>query len=154
MTFISCLGSISLPLGTHQVKVGRNVIVTLGRGISLSINNKSLLNLSLEHSDRWLFNSKVCHFDIKAMEMDSLDAFTYVVSKLWLTDSLNTDVIWDSARLVELSEEVVEVNDSSRVGHESVPVGGGAHRFVTTFKIVDNLFKVPWEGKHITMLAL
>ena len=55
---------------------------------------------------------------------------------------------------MELSEECVEVNDSSGVDHELVPVGTIGHHLVLGLELRDYLLEIPGEGKNVTMLLL
>lgn len=54
--------------------------------------------------------------------MDSLDALANIVSQTWLANLIEPFVIWDCSSLMELSEQVIEINDGSGIMKESIPV--------------------------------
>ena len=88
------------------------------------------------------------------MEMDSVQTVTNVACQLWLTDVFKTSLVVHCARLMEFSEESIEVNNSSRVVQELAPVGTVSHNFVFALELLDHFLEIPWECKHITVFLL
>jgi hypothetical protein len=88
------------------------------------------------------------------MEMDSVQAITYVACQLWLTNIVETSLVVHCASLMEFSEESIKINYSSRVDQELAPVRTVSHNFVLALKLLDNLLEIPWESKHVTMFLL
>ena len=86
--------------------------------------------------------------------MDSVQAITNVACQLWLTDVIETSLVVHSARLMEFSEESIEINNSSRVSQELAPVGIVSHNFMLALKLLDHLLEIPWESKHISVFLL
>lgn len=68
--------------------VSANVIVFDGARVPLSVHRKVLMDRCIQDFNRWLFNSKVSHLNIKTMEVDSLKTFTNIVGQTWLTNFL------------------------------------------------------------------
>ena len=112
------------------------------------------MDFCFKHLDRWLLYGQVCKFDVQAVEVDSLDAFTSNVRKFLLADSVEAILIWNGTCLVEVSKEIVEVNDCSRVDHKLVPEGGSGHWSVCTFVLSYYLLEVPRERQHVGVLVL
>ena len=72
--------------------------------------------------DRRLLHGQVGHLNIETVVVDSLDALANVVGQAGLAELVETIVVWDCTSLMELPEEIVEVNDGSRIIDESFPV--------------------------------
>lgn len=135
------------------VVLGDDVVLDAAHVFS-SLNAEALADLGLENSDGWLLDGEVGHLNIETMEVDSLETVGSIASQLTLAHLIEPSVVWDSAGLMELSEEVIEGNDGSSVGHELVPVGGLAHNFVISFELIDDLLEVPGEGEDVSVLVL
>jgi hypothetical protein len=84
-----------------------------------------VVDLNLKYFN-FTFNCEISHFDIKTVEMDPLHGLVDCFSQFRLTDLLDADCVGDSAVLVELSEQDVEVYFSSRVLYEHIPVSATA----------------------------
>lgn len=65
-----------------------------------------MADLTLENLDHWLVNGKVCHLNIQAVEMNSLDGIVDISGQFSFTDPLNAFGFRQSTELVELSEEI------------------------------------------------
>ena len=63
------------------------------------------------------------------MEVNSINTLSNITGKFWFAHFVEALDIWDRAGLMELSEEVVEVNNSSSIDHPFMPVGTLAHGF-------------------------
>ena len=70
---------------------------------------------NLEHLNAWLLYRQVRHFNIQAMEVDTVETLINCLGKLAFTDLVDSLLVVQGAELVELSEEVVELGESSRV---------------------------------------
>jgi len=64
----------------------------------------------LQHFNRRLLNCQVCHFNIKSMIVNSLDALTYVVCKARFANFLQAFIIRNGTSLVEFPEKIVEID--------------------------------------------
>jgi hypothetical protein len=84
------------------------------------------------------------------MELDALDAFLDVGSKLSLEDAVQVVVVRQSAVLMELSEQLIELK-SGVVEDPLVPVAVGGKTSVLLLEAIDDLLEVPGEGKHVGM---
>ena len=134
---------ISLPWGATYGVIFRNVVFLNRLFIGRSVDVETLVNFSLDNSDRWLLNCQVSHLDVQTVEVNSINTLSNITGKLWFAHFVEALDIWDGASLMELSEEVVEVNDGSSVDHPLMPVGTLAHGF--TLEILNDLLEVPWE---------
>jgi len=112
------------------------------------------VNFGLENSDGGLFNCQIGKLDVQTMEMDTLNALSSYVGELGLANSVETILIWDCTRLMEVSKQVVKVNNSSRVDHEFVPKSRSRHWSVAAFVLANHLLEVPGERQHIRVLVL
>jgi hypothetical protein len=81
------------------------------------------MDLNFKYFDAWLFHCQVCHFNVKSMEMDALNTLIDSFSQLRLADLANSNLIRHCAILVEFSEQVIEINISTRPIDEAAPVG-------------------------------
>ena len=70
--------------------------------------------------------------------MNSLKAITDIACKSWFADSFKSLVIWNGARLMIVSEKIVEVDDGSGVDHPFVPVRSFAESFVLGFELIND----------------
>ena len=129
------------------------VIILYGSVIVISINIKPLFNFSFQNSNTWLFNCQIGHFNIESMEMNSLNAVIYITCKSWLTDSFESSIIWNSAWLMIISEQIVEVNNCSGVDQPLMPVGRFGKCLMLWFELIDNWFIIPRECQKITMFV-
>ena len=109
------------------------------------------MDLSTQDLDGWLLDGQVGHFDIEAVVMDSLDALSDVLGQFGLADLLKAAVVWDGTSLMELTEEVIEVNNSPGVLDEGVPV---AANLPMSLELLYYLIEIPWECQDIHMLLL
>lgn len=80
-----------------------------------------VVNLNIEYF-YLLLNSKVGHFNIKPMEVNSLNAIVDRVCKLCLTALVEELFVGDGTRLVELPVKLVETHGGPRVLHPRIPV--------------------------------
>ena len=148
------VSAVGVPLGSEDVMVLGYSVILKGSSVLISVHGQTLVHFSFEYLDRGLLNGKVCHFDIKAMEMNPLDALRNIVSKSWLANFSQALMIWDRAGLMELSEECVEVVDGPSICHEPVPVARRAHGSVAFLELRNHLLEVPRKGQHVSMLLL
>lgn len=148
------LCSICIPLGSKNVMVWSNCVFLNWISILRSVNFKSLGDLSFQNSNRWLLNCQVSHFNVKTVEMNSFKGVSNIAGKLWLTNFIETSLIWDGTSLMEFSEQVVEIDNRSCVGHKLMPVWVLWHNFIISFEFRDNLLEIPWECEYISVLLL
>ena len=128
-----------------------DVVLLNGRGILRAIDVEVLVDLCAQNLGGWLLDGQVGHLNIEAVVVDSLDALCDVLGKFGLADLLNAAVVWDGAGLMELTEEVVEVNDGPSVVDEGVPV---AADLPVGLELLHDLVEVPWEGEDVHVLLL
>jgi len=119
--------------------------------VVISIKIKSLSHFSFQDSNGWLLYSQVGHFDIETMEMNSLKAITHITCKSWLTNSFKPLIIWNGAALMIVSEQIVKVNNSSRVDHPFVPIWRFRKSFMLCFELFNDWLIIPRESQKITM---
>lgn len=105
-------------------------------------------DLYFEDLDGRLLDGQVGHLDVEPMEVNALNRLVYSLSQLSFTDEWHSVGVRHSARLVEFSEETVEIVGGV-VLHEPGPVSvDGPLGFVG----VNDLRIVPREGEHICVL--
>jgi hypothetical protein len=110
-----------------------------------------MVYLNLEELHHWLLNCKVSHFNIETMEVNTTDAFLYIVSQFPLADGVEHDIVRQSTSLVELSEELVYFK-SSVVEYKLLPECGDWA--CSTLLFADDLLEIPGEAENISVLLL
>ena len=151
---IVIFSSISVPFSSENIVVRWYSIIFDWVSIQGSVNVQSLVNFSFHNSNRWLFNRKVCHFNVKTMEMNSFQRIADITCKFWLADLIKTGLVWNGAGLMEFSEKSIEINNRPSVGHKLMPVWALSHNLVISLEFCNDFFKIPRESKDITMLLL
>ncbi len=69
-----------------------------------------------------LFDGQVCHFEVKTVEVDVVDASVDSVGQSLFTNLVDALLIGDCSILMEFTEEIVEVSSCKGVVNELVPV--------------------------------
>lgn len=80
------------------------------------------MDLGTQNLYGWLLHGQVGHLNVETVEVNALQTLANVVSQSWLANTLQVQVIWNSTRLMELSEKAVEIAYSTRVVDECVPI--------------------------------
>ena len=73
------------------------------------------MNFSFENFGTRLLHSEVGHLNIQSMEVNSLQTLSDVTCKVWFTNPLDPSLVRNGAGLMELSEQIIEVDDGSCV---------------------------------------
>ena len=145
------LGAVCLPWSATDAVVAADVVLLDGRSVLRAVDTEVLVDLGAQDLDGWLLDGQVGHFNIEAVVMDSLDALSDILGQSGLADLLKASVVWDGTGLMELTEEVIEVNNSPGVLDEGVPVAANLSRSV---ELLYYLIEIPWECQDIHMLLL
>lgn len=143
-----------LPLSSKDIMVISHIVVFYRSIVVISVHIKSLLDLRFQNSNRWLFNSQVSHFHIEPTEMNLFEWITDIACKSWLTNPLKPLVIWNSTWLVVVSEQIIEVYNSSWVDHPLVPIRWFWKGLMLCFKLLNDWVEIPWESQKIGVLVL
>jgi len=122
--------------------------------VSFPFDTESVCNLNFKNLKARLFNCQVCHFHVQAVEVDSIKALIDCLSESSFADVLYTLRTMLGAHLVELSEQIVELTDRTRVTNKFNPIVAFSHRPVPALEFVNNFIEVPWESQDIGMLLL
>lgn len=110
-------------------------------------------NLDFEHLDAWLLDSQVRHFDVQAVEVDTVETLVDSSSQVALAQLVDAFGVVQSAHLVELTEKLVELSHGTRVLDEGRPEAARLGT-VPSLELVDDFVEVPWESEHVSMLLL
>jgi len=145
------LRCVEIRRGTHDWRLN-NVVSILGHVLA-SFNVKTVGDLNFKNFDR-LFDSKVGHFDVKSVEVDSIKTLVHCVREFTLTGMLNPNLVIQSAALVENTNEVVHLDYCSWVLNECWPIRINAHSSMLGFKLLNNFREVPRESKYVCMFLL
>jgi len=110
-------------------------------------------NLDFKHLDAWLLDSQVRHFDVQAVEVDTVETLVDSSSQVALAQLVDAFGVVQSAHLVELTEKLVELSHGTRVLDEGRPEAARLGT-VPSLELVDDFVEVPWESEHVSMLLL
>ena len=115
MVSVKAIKAITVILSGHKVGArctedGGLSLNPIGSGaVVFTLEAETVSDFYLQHLDARLLNSQVCHLDVQAMEVDSLNTLVDSASKPAFTNVLNALAVGDGAELMELTEEVVEL---------------------------------------------
>jgi len=107
------LGGVVSALGAQKGRL-RHVPV-VDSTVVKTFNAETVGDLHFKHLDGRLLYSKVRHLNIKAVEVDTVETLVNCLGKLAFTNFLNSNSVVQSAELVELSEQVVELYKGATV---------------------------------------
>ena len=142
-------GLVILGGGTFDARLCHGVLIQWF--VFCTLKAKAVRDLNFENLDI-LSNSEVGHFDVEAVEVDTVETLFDCRCKLSFTYVINSCVIVQSAALVENSIQLVELQLSSCILDEHLPIA--FILFVLSFKFVDDFWEVPREGQHVCVLLL
>jgi len=110
-------------------------------------------DLDFEHLDVRLLNCQVGHFNVQAMEVDTVETLVDSSCQVALAQLVDAFGVMQSAHLVELTEKLVKLSHGSRVLDEGRPEAT-RQGTVPSLELVDDFVEVPWESQHVSMLLL
>lgn len=152
MTLITLRWRVVITWRAHN---GRALLDVVSFGaVGSAFDVQSVGDFALENLNLGLMHSQICHLNVQTMEMNAVHRLVDGVSEFTFTNFLNTFSIRQCAVLMEITEQVIEVNFSARMFHENRPVVTFGEGGVSSFEFVDDLWEVPWEGKHVSMLLI
>ena len=159
MFFCQTIDNIALIIhwsvvGARCAKEGRLALdPILSVAILSAFDRKAVGDFNLEHLDAGLFHGQVGHLNIQTMEVDTIETLIDSLGEFALANFLYSNGVVQSAELVELSEQVVELGECARVFGVGGPEAAW-HGSVPGLKLVNDLVEVPREGQHIGVLLL
>ena len=111
-----------------------------------------MANFNFKELNLRLINSKVGQLDVKPMEVNSADTLLNILCQLALADAIQVIVVGDGARLMELTEELVDL--IAAIVHDKLVPETACCEWSNLLEIIDDFLEVPGEGQHISMLLL
>ena len=85
------------------------------------------------------------------MEVDAVETLIDGLGQFALADLLDANLVVQGARLVELSEQVVELGERARVFGIGRPVAS-RQRSMSALEVLNDLIEIPGEGQHVGVL--
>lgn len=86
------------------------------------------------------------------MEVDVLQTLPKSSSKTWLANNFKTLIVWDSAELMELSIKSLPPHLLAWIFYVSVPVAQTLALADAALTLLNKVWEVPSEVKHISVL--
>ena len=110
-------------------------------------------DFDLEDLNAWLLNSQVRHLNVKSVEVDTIETLVDSGSQSAFAHFVDSSCVVQGTHLVELTVQLIELPDRTRVTHKHVPETARL-RSVASLEFVDNLVEVPRECQHVCMFLL
>jgi len=117
-----------------------------------ALNADTVGHLDLEDLHIRLIDSEVGHLNVQAMEVDTIKTLIDSLSKLSLTNLLNSLLVMARTTLMELAEEDIEFAEGARLLCLR-PIEAG-DRAVLGLELFDDSVEVPWESEHIGVFLM